>query len=36
MQVLVEVSPQYETGQVATQVDPERNLGETHEVQVVP
>jgi len=36
LQVFVEVSPQYETGQAATHVDADRNLGEAHEVHVVP
>jgi len=36
LQVFVEVSGQYKTGQVATQVDADKNLGEAHEVQVVP
>jgi len=36
LQIFVEVTPQYETGQEATHVDADRNFGEAHEVQVVP
>jgi len=36
LQVFVEVSPHCEVGQVKGQTNPDRNLGEAHEVHVVP